>query len=68
MMPVVTSAGYRAIAPDLVGFGKSDKPANRDDYTCERHVEWMSAWFEKLNLKRVTLVCRDWGPDLISTV
>jgi len=61
MIPIVVDAGYRAIAPDLVGFGKSDKPADRDDYTCERHVEWMSAWFEKLNLQRVTLVCQDWG-------
>ena len=61
MIPVVTAAGHRAIAPDLVGFGKSDKPAERGDYTCERHVEWMNAWFETLNLRRVTLVCQDWG-------
>ena len=61
MIPVVTAAGYRAVAPDLVGFGKSDKPAERGDYTCERHVEWMNAWFEKLNLRCVTLVCQDWG-------
>jgi len=61
MIPVVTAAGYRAVAPDLVGFGKSDKPAARGDYTCERHVEWINTWFETINLRRVTLVCQDWG-------
>jgi len=61
MIPVVTAAGYRTVAPDLVGFGKSDKPAERDDYTCERHVEWMNTWFETINLQRVTLVCQNWG-------
>jgi haloalkane dehalogenase len=61
MIPVITDAGYRAIAPDLVGFGRSDKPAGRKDYTYERHVDWMQAWFNKMHLQRVTLVCQDWG-------
>src|SRR5579872_7427902 len=42
MIPILTNAGQRVIAPDLVGFGRSDKPANRDDYTYQRHVDWMA--------------------------
>lgn len=61
MIPIITGAGYRAIAPDLVGFGKSDKPADRDDYTYERHVDWMRQVLESLDLSGLTLVCQDWG-------
>ena len=61
MIPIFLEAGYRAVAPDLVGFGRSDKPADRSDYTYERHLEWMKAWLEQMDLKRVTLVCQDWG-------
>jgi len=61
MIPLFLGAGYRAIAPDLVGFGRSDKPADRSDYTYNRHVEWMQAWLEQADLKRITLVCQDWG-------
>lgn len=61
MIPIITAAGLRAIAPDLVGFGRSDKPANRNDYTYQRHVGWVQAWLEQLNLQRITLVCQDWG-------
>jgi haloalkane dehalogenase len=62
MIPTITGAGFRAIAPDLVGFGRSDKPTERSDYTYERHVEWMrSALFDELDLAGVTLVCQDWG-------
>ena len=43
VIPVVTGAGLRAIAPDLIGFGRSDKPAARTDYTYQRHVDWMAA-------------------------
>jgi len=43
MIPVLTGSGLRAIAPDLVGFGRSDKPAQRTDYTYQRHVDWMRA-------------------------
>ncbi|WP_337187658.1 haloalkane dehalogenase [Phenylobacterium sp.] len=53
--------GHRAIAPDLIGFGRSDKPARRTDYTYERHVTWMSDWFRAMDLKDVTLFCQDWG-------
>ncbi|HYY73870.1 MAG TPA: alpha/beta fold hydrolase [Solirubrobacterales bacterium] len=59
MIPVITAAGQRAIAPDLVGFGRSDKPVRREDYTYQRHVDWMRGVLERLDLRRVTLVCQD---------
>ncbi len=61
MIPIFLGAGYRAVAPDLIGFGRSDKPAHRSDYTYNRHVEWMTAWIKQVDLKGVTLVCQDWG-------
>jgi haloalkane dehalogenase len=61
MIPVITAAGYRAVAPDLVGFGRSDKPSKRDDYTYQRHVDWMRAVLEQLDLRETTLVGQDWG-------
>lgn len=61
MIPGLVAAGYRVIAPDLIGFGRSDKPTERDDYTYQAHVDWMIAWFDALDLDRVTLFCQDWG-------
>ncbi len=62
MIPVLVEAGLRAVAPDLVGFGRSDKPSRRDDYTYLRHVDWMrDALFDRLGLDRVVLVGQDWG-------
>ncbi len=62
MIPVLTGAGLQIVAPDLVGFGRSDKPAERSDYTFARHVEWMRALlFDRLDLGDVTLVGQDWG-------
>ena len=61
MIPVFVSAGLRAVAPDLVGFGRSDKPAKREDYTYERHVNWITRFIQKLDLRGITLVCQDWG-------
>jgi len=61
MIPVFTGAGYRAVAPDLVGFGRSDKPTELDDYTYQRHVDWMTAWLDAVDLQHATLVCQDWG-------
>jgi haloalkane dehalogenase len=61
MIPPIAAAGQRAIAPDLVGFGRSDKPVRREDYTYQRHVDWMRALVETLDLRRITLVCQDWG-------
>ena len=61
MIPIVARAGHRVLAPDLVGFGRSDKPVRREDYTYQRHVDWMRAVLETLDLHGVTLVCQDWG-------
>lgn len=61
MIPIFTAAGHRAIAPDLIGFGKSDKPTEIEDYTYARHVAWVNALLTKLDLKDMTLVCQDWG-------
>lgn len=61
MIPVLAGAGNRVVAPDLIGFGRSDKPTELTDYTYERHVDWMSQWLVKNNLRNLTLVCQDWG-------
>ena len=61
MMPIVASAGHRVLAPDLVGCGRSDKPADKADYSFQRHVEWMTRWVEANDLNHITLVCQDWG-------
>ncbi|HVW40452.1 MAG TPA: haloalkane dehalogenase [Amycolatopsis sp.] len=62
VLPVLADAGLRAIAPDLVGFGRSDKPADMADHSYARHVEWMRAFaFDALDLRDVTLVGQDWG-------
>jgi haloalkane dehalogenase len=62
MIPVLVAAGHRCIAPDLVGFGRSDKPADPGDYSYQRHVDWMSeAIFDRLGLTDITLVGQDWG-------
>jgi haloalkane dehalogenase len=57
----LVALGHRVIAPDLIGFGKSDKPAARADYTYERHVAWMSAWLNAMNINDISLFCQDWG-------
>ena len=61
MIPIIVGAGHRTVVPDLVGFGRSDKPANRNDYTYQRHVDWMQAWLDAMSLDRITLVGQDWG-------
>jgi haloalkane dehalogenase len=61
MIPVLRGAGLRVIAPDLVGFGRSDKPAAREDYTYQRQVGWLGAWLERNDLSEATLVGQDWG-------
>jgi haloalkane dehalogenase len=61
MIPILTRAGYRVIAPDLVGFGRSDKPAHREDHTYQRHVGWIAGLIGNLDLRGITLVCQDWG-------
>ncbi|GAB3017717.1 haloalkane dehalogenase [Mycobacterium bourgelatii] len=61
MIPPLADGGYRVLAPDLIGFGRSDKPTRVEDYTYLRHVEWVTSWFERLDLTDVTLVVQDWG-------
>jgi haloalkane dehalogenase len=61
MVPSLVDAGLRAVAPDLIGFGRSDKPGSQDDYTYAAHVGWMTAFVEALELQGITLVCQDWG-------
>ena len=61
MIPRVAQAGYRVLAPDLIGFGRSDKPADTGDYSYARHMEWLTNWLLALDLHQVTLVCQDWG-------
>jgi len=61
MIPPLREAGLRVIAPDLVGFGKSDKPANKSDYSYAGHVDWMRMFIESLDLRNITLFCQDWG-------
>ena len=61
MIPIFARAGFRAVAPDLIGFGRSDKPMDRRAYTYARHVSWMLALLQGLDLREVTLVGQDWG-------
>lgn len=61
MIPPLLDAGHRVIAPDLVGFGRSDKPSHPADYSYRNHVLWMNAWLEAMDLRQVTLFCQDWG-------
>lgn len=61
IIPSLVARGHRVLAPDLIGFGRSDKPAARTDYTFERHVDWTGAWLTSQGLERITLFCQDWG-------
>ncbi len=61
MIPPLVEGGHRAIAPDLIGFGKSDKPVAQNDYSYEKHVAWIKQFIKKLNLRNITLVCQNWG-------
>lgn len=61
MIPQLAAAGHRVIAPDLVGFGRSDKPVQQEDYTYQRHMDWLGSVVVQLNLSEITLFCQDWG-------
>ncbi|AXT40614.1 alpha/beta fold hydrolase [Alteromonas sp. BL110] len=61
MMPLLADAGFNVIAPDLIGFGRSDKPVRKEDYTYARHVIWTKDWFTQVVKGPVTLFCQDWG-------
>lgn len=61
MIAGLAARGHRVVALDLMGLGRSDKPASPDDYTLDHHVDWMSQWLEAVDLRDVTLYCQDWG-------
>ncbi len=61
MIGPIVDAGLRPVVPDLVGFGRSDKPTKVSDYSYQRHVDWMTSFVEALDLTDVTLFCQDWG-------
>jgi len=61
MIPPLVESGYRTIAPDLMGFGKSDKPSHTRNYSYQRHVDIMVDFVRQLNLRDITLFCQDWG-------
>ena len=61
MIPVLVASGCRVLAPDLVGFGRSDKPSERTDYTYRKHVQWMADWIRAVGASGITLVAQDWG-------
>ena len=64
MIASLVATGHRAVAPDLIGFGKSDKPTLQEDYTVARHVHWVGALVETLNLDDITLFGQDWGSSI----
>ena len=61
MIPPLAAAGHRVVAPDLVGFGRSDKPASISDYSYQQHVDWMGQFIADMDLRNVTLFGQDWG-------
>jgi haloalkane dehalogenase len=61
MIPPLRDAGFRVIAPDLIGFGKSDKPVRKSDYSYATHVAWMQQFIAALDLDGISLFCHDWG-------
>lgn len=61
MIPPLVDAGFRTIAPDLIGFGKSDKPTEQSDYTYQAHLGWTKSLLDQLGLTNICLFCQDWG-------
>lgn len=61
MIPLFTEADYQSIAPDLIGFGKSDKPLNREVFNYAIHIEWLVHFVQELQLTGINLICQDWG-------
>lgn len=61
MIPLLVAEGFRVIAPDLIGLGRSDKPTRQEDYTYARHVAWMSDWLMQMNLTSINVFFQDWG-------
>jgi haloalkane dehalogenase len=61
IVPRLVAKGHRVLAPDLIGLGRSDKPAAKGDYSLARHVDWMSQWLVAAGVERATLFAQDWG-------
>jgi len=61
MIRALSAAGFRVLAPDLIGFGRSDKPSETSDYSYTKHVEWMQNWLNQMDLSNAVLFCQDWG-------
>ncbi len=61
MIPIFVKNGFRVIAPDLIGFGKSDKLTDASSYTYRSHLNWLTQFIEEMDLKEITLFCQDWG-------
>ncbi len=61
MIPILLENDFRVIAPDLIGFGKSDKPIDRSSYTYQKHMDWLTVFIQKLDFKEIILFCQDWG-------
>jgi len=64
MITSLSAEGHRVVAPDLIGFGKSDKPTRQQDYTVDRHVRWVGALIDALGLEQITLFGQDWGSSI----
>lgn len=61
MIPPLAAAGYRVVAPDLIGFGKSDKPTDPTVFTYQSHLDWLRSFVQALDLKQISMFCQDWG-------
>jgi haloalkane dehalogenase len=61
MIGRLSERGFRVVAPDLIGFGKSSKPRHPEDHSYERHVTWMTEWLDSTDLDGITLFAQDWG-------
>ena len=61
MIPLLLAEGFRVVVPDLIGFGRSDKPTRIEDYTYARHITWMREWLTRLDLNNITVFFQDWG-------
>ena len=61
MIPILAKYGFRTIAPDLIGFGKSDKPVDQSSYSYQNHVDWLKRFVQTLELNNIILFCQDWG-------
>jgi haloalkane dehalogenase len=61
MIPMLVRGGHRVIAPDYIGFGRSDKLPDTEDYTFQKHIDWLVAFFREMNLADATAYLFDWG-------